>query len=52
MVDPQRFETGAKTKRGKEVSKMNALKMSKELHILMKDIKSLITKQKNTQFYK
>ena len=38
--------TGAKTFKGKEISKMNALKVSPELHGLMAEYKQLITQQK------
>jgi hypothetical protein len=39
--------TGPKTLDGKEKSKMNALKISLSLHILIKEYKQLMTEQKN-----
>ncbi len=51
--------TGAKTKEGKEKSKMNALKNDLVLHGLMKELDILLRKQKelnsiikNNNFYK
>lgn len=38
--------TGAKTPEGKEKSKMNALKMNLELHLMMKELKGLVKQQK------
>ena len=38
--------TGAKTAEGKERSKMNALKVSPELHALIKEMNHLIKQQK------
>jgi hypothetical protein len=38
--------TGAKTAEGKAISKMNALKISPELHLLMKDMKYLMRRQR------
>ena len=38
--------TGAKTARGKERSKMNALKMNLELHKLLKEAKELFKQQR------
>lgn len=38
--------TGAKTAEGKAISKMNALKISPELHSLMKEYKKLMQQQK------
>ena len=38
--------TGAKTARGKERSKMNALKMNLELHQLLKEAKGLFKQQR------
>lgn len=39
--------TGARTKRGKEVSKMNALKTNHELHLLTKEFNNLMRQQKH-----
>lgn len=39
--------TGAKTKRGKEISKMNALKTNYELHLLIKEFNNLMRQQKD-----
>lgn len=38
--------TGAKTKEGKEISKMNALKNDLVLHCLMKELRKLLKQQK------
>ena len=39
--------TGAKTMEGKERSKMNALKISQELHVLIKEMNFLMKQQKS-----
>jgi hypothetical protein len=39
--------TGARTKRGKDVSKMNALKTNHELHLLIKEFNNLMRQQKD-----
>lgn len=41
--------TGAKTEEGKERSKMNALKISPELHKIIKEMKILMKQQKEIQ---
>ena len=41
--------TGAKTAEGKAISKMNALKISPELHILIKELNFLMKQQKEIQ---
>ena len=45
-IKPWLKSTGAKTQEGKEISKMNALKTSRELHILIKEMNSLMKQQK------
>jgi len=39
--------TGVKTQRGKEVSKMSALKTNPELHLLIKEMNSLMKQQED-----
>ena len=45
-VKPWLKSTGPRTPEGKEVSKMNALKISTELHNLMKEYERLMKQQK------
>ena len=46
QVKPWEKSTGAKTAEGKARSKMNALKISPELHSLIRDYKQLVRQQK------
>ena len=45
-IKPWEKSTGAKTVEGKARSKMNALKISPELHKIIKEMKILIKQQK------
>lgn len=47
-VRPWLHSTGAKTARGKERSKMNALKMSSKLYALIKEIREFTKQNKAT----
>ena len=46
ITKPWLKSTGPKTLKGKETSKMNALKISLELHSLMEEYKQLMIEQK------
>jgi len=46
ITKPWLKSTGAKTAEGKAISKMNALKISPELHALIKEMNHLMKQQK------